>query len=203
MKLAGLIIPMVTALVTANLYGANPFLSAADDKPVSVTFRGTEWGDNIGQKDIPLSARVVTTRLARMPWGEIYKIEFKDLKSRAKAHREIPAEYFIVTDDKIVLLNEENNDAAVKQTAAMEKPPEFEQGNIYGIVKGDFSYEEGPWETKIELKGDQCIYLSSHNSSGHFKKLVWKKGVGLIEHAAGYGARQDGYRLKRADARTP
>jgi hypothetical protein len=51
--------------------------------------------------------------------------------------------------------------------------------------------------------GDQCIYLSSHNSSGHFKKLVWKKGVGLVEHASGYGARQDDYRLKRADARTP
>jgi hypothetical protein len=26
---------------------------------------------------------------------------------------------------------------------------------------------------------------------------VWKKNVGLVEYASGYGARADGYRLKR------
>jgi hypothetical protein len=41
------------------------------------------------------------------------------------------------------------------------------------------------------LKGDLCIYESSH-PSGHFKKVVWKKGVGLIEYASGYGADADG-----------
>jgi hypothetical protein len=40
-------------------------------------------------------------------------------------------------------------------------------------------------------------YLSSHRSAGHFKKLVWKKGVGLVEYFAGQGAMADGYRLKR------
>ncbi|MEY2505216.1 MAG: hypothetical protein QOG27_1496, partial [Verrucomicrobiota bacterium] len=57
--------------------------------------------------------------------------------------------------------------------------------------------KDGPRETKIEVKGSLCTYLSSHNS-GHFTKLVWKKGVGLIEYASGYGAMADGYRLKRA-----
>ena len=51
-------------------------------------------------------------------------------------------------------------------------------------------------ETTIKLKGVLCIYEASH-SSGHFKKVVWKKGVGLIECASGYGAHADGYRLKR------
>jgi len=40
----------------------------------------------------------------------------------------------------------------------------------------------------------RCV--ASHNS-GHFTKVVWKKGVGLVEYAAGYGAERDGYRLKR------
>ena len=46
------------------------------------------------------------------------------------------------------------------------------------------------------MKGDLCIYEASH-PSGHFKKIVWKKGVGLVEYASGYGAHADGYRLKR------
>jgi len=57
-------------------------------------------------------------------------------------------------------------------------------------------FEEGPYTTTIEVKGDQCTYLTSHNS-GHFTKFVWKKGVGLVEHASNYGAMKDGYRLKR------
>lgn len=176
---------------------ANPFLDAPDDKPVSARFSGTEWGDNIGDKDLSLTARVVTTRLARMPWGAIFKIEFADLKSSAAEKRTITPEYFIVTDDRIVLLNEEDNEAAIKKITAMPKPPDFEPGNIYGITRDKFEHEEGPWTTTIELKRDECIFLSSHGS-GHFKKVVWKKKVGLIEYSMGYGARADGFRLKRA-----
>jgi hypothetical protein len=116
--------------------------------------------------------------------------------------RDVDARQFVVTDDRIVLLNEENNEAAVKKISAMEKPPEFEPGNIYGITSGKFNHEEGLWTTTIELKGDQCIYLASHNS-GHFKKVVWKKGVGLIEYSMGYGAMADGFRLKRTESKTP
>ena len=101
-----------------------------------------------------------------------------------------------MTDDRIVLLNEEDNETAAKKISATEKPPEFEAGNIYGITGGKFHYEEGSWTTTIERKGDECIYLASHNS-GHFKKVVWKKAVGLAEYSMGYGARADGFRLKR------
>jgi hypothetical protein len=195
------IVPM-SILLTASTCAANPFLDAKDDKPVSANFRGAEWGDNISQDEIALTARVVTTRVAKMPWGAIFKIGFTDPKSRAPQPRKIEPEYFVVTDDRIVLLNEENNEAAVKRISAMEKPPEFEPGNIYGITSGNFNHEEGLWTTTIELKGDQCIYLASHNS-GHFKKVVWKKGVGLIEYSMGYGAMADGFRLKRTESKTP
>jgi len=183
-------------LMLVSLYAANPFLDVQDDKSVSATFRGTEWGDDIGQEEIPLTARVVTTRLAKMPWGAIFKVEFTDLKSSAQKHREIRPDYFVVTDDRIVLLNEEDNDAAVKKISALDKPPQFEQNEIYGITSGSFDYEDGLWKTTIRLKGDLCIYDASH-PSGHFKKIVWKKGVGLVEYATGYGAHADGYRLKR------
>jgi hypothetical protein len=183
-------------LLPASVYAANPFLNAQDDKAVSAKFRGTEWGDEIQQDEIPLTAQVVTTRVAKMPWGAIFKIEFTDLKSSAPQKREIRLDYFIVTDDRIVLLNEEDNDAAVKKISATDKHPDFEAGDVYGITTGKFNHEDGLWKTTISLKGDLCVYDSSH-PSGHFKKIVWKKGVGLVEYASGSGAHADGFRLKR------
>ena len=186
----------ISILLPVSAFAANPFLDAKDDKPVSAKFRGTEWSDEIGRGEIPLTARVVTTRIAKMPWGSIFKIEFTDLKSRAKKHREIRPDYFIVTDDRIVLLNEEDNDAAVKKISAMDKPPTFEDADVRGITSGKLDHEEGPWTTTINVKGDECTYLTSHNS-GHFSKIVWKKRAGLVEYASGYGAMKDGFRLKR------
>jgi hypothetical protein len=182
--------------LSVSAYAANPFLNAQDDKPVFAKFRGTEWGDEIQQDEIPLTARVVTTRVAKMPWGAIFKIEFTDLKSSAPQKREIRPDYFIATDDRVVLLNEEDNDAAVRKISVFDKPPEFGQGEIYGIARGSFNYEDGLWKTTINLKGDLCIYDASH-PSGHFKKIVWKRGVGLVEYASGHGAHADGFRLKR------
>ena len=101
-----------------------------------------------------------------------------------------------MTDDRIVLLNEEeDNDAAAKKISALDKPPEFEPNDIYGITAGSFEHQEAEWKTTIKLKGDLCTYEASH-PSGHFKKIVWKKGVGLVESPAGTRTR-DGYRLKR------
>jgi len=186
----------MTILFSASAYAANPFLDALDDKPVSAKFRGTEWSDDIAEEDIPLNAQVVTTRIAKIQWGAIFKIEFTELKSGAEKQREIRPDYFIVTDDRIILLNEEDNDAAASKISALDKAPEFEPNDIYGIISGSFEHQEGEWKTTIKLKGDLCIYEASH-PSGHFKKIVWKKGVGLIEYASGYGAHADGYRLKR------
>jgi hypothetical protein len=189
-------IVMISILLPSFTHAANPFLSATDDKPVSAKFRGTEWGDEIQQDEIPLTARIVTTRVARMSWGAIFKIEFTDLESNAPQKREIRPDYFIVTDDRIVLLNEEDNDAAVKKISVLDKPPEFEPGDVYGITTGKFNHEGGLWKTTISLKGDLCVYDSSH-PSGHFKKIVWEKGVGLVAYASGSGAHADGFRLKR------
>jgi hypothetical protein len=196
MKDCRIVTMTMAILLPVSAYAANPFLDAADDKPLSAKFRGTEWSDDSSNGEIPLTARVITTRLAKMSWGAIFKIEFTDLKSRASKKREIPPDYFIVTNDRIVLLNEENNDAAVKKISAMDKAPTFEEGDVRGISSGKLDHEDAPWTTTIEIKGDECTYLASHNS-GHFAKIVWKKGVGLIEYAMGYGAIADGFRLKR------
>jgi hypothetical protein len=193
----------ISVLLPVSVYAANPFLDPKGDKPVSAKFQGSQWGDDIEEEEIPLTMQVVTTRISKMPWGAIFKIEFADVTSRARNPagvrpklREIRPDYFIVTDDRIVLLNEEDNDAAVKKISASDKPPQFESGDIYGITSGSFDHEEGLWKTTIRLKGDLCIYDSSH-PSGHFKKIIWKKGVGLVEYASGYGAHADGYRLRR------
>jgi len=187
---------MMMSLFPVLGYAANSFLGTLDDQPVSAKFRGTEWSDDIGEKDVPLTAIVRTTRIAKMPWGAIFKVEFTDVKSRAEKQREIRPDYFIVTDDRIVLLNEEDNDAAAKKISTLDKPPQFQPNDIYGITSGSFEHKEGEWKTTIRLKSDLCVYDASH-PSGHFKKIVWKKGIGLVEYASGYGAHADGYRLKR------
>jgi hypothetical protein len=191
-----LIITIFAILFSVTAYAANPFLDVANDQPVSAKFRGTEWSEDIGAQEIPLTVQVKTTRIAKMPWGAIFKIEFTDLKSRAEKQREIGPDYFIVTNDRIVLLNEEDNDAAAKKISTLDKPPQFEPNDIYGITRGSFEHQEGNWKTRIKLKGDLCTYEATH-PSGHFRKIVWKKRVGLVEYASGYGARADGYRLKR------
>ena len=186
----------MASLLPVTAFAVNPFLDAKDNRPVSAKFRGTEWSDDIEEEEIPLTAQVITTRVAKMPLAAIFKIEFTDLKSRAKNTRQIRPDYFIVTDERIVLLNEEDNDDAVKKISAMDKAPTFEERDVRGITNGKLNYEEGPWTTTIEINGNECTYLASHNS-GHFTKIIWKRGVGLVEYASGYGAHADGFRLKR------
>jgi hypothetical protein len=60
-------------LLTVPAYAANPFLNAQDDKPVFAKFRGTDWGDEIQQDEIPLTARVVTTRVAKNAVGRDFQ----------------------------------------------------------------------------------------------------------------------------------
>lgn len=196
MRIRPLLLAAISVSVAVPLFAANPFLNAKDDKPVSAEVRGTEWNDEYIKGDIPLTGRMVTTRIASMPWGAIFKIEFVDLKSRSEQKREILPQYFIATDDRILLLNEEDNEAAARKISGMEKPPEFEQGDIRAIATGKMKFEEGPYTTTIEVKGDECTYMTSHNS-GHYSKFVWEKGLGLVEHSSNYGAAKDGFRLKR------
>src|ERR1700745_3412398 len=88
----------MSIFLSVSACATNPFLDAPDDKPVSAKFRGAEWGDEIQQDEIPLTARVVTTRVAKIAWGAIFKIEFTDLKSSAPQKREIRPDYFIATN---------------------------------------------------------------------------------------------------------
>src|SRR5438445_4718183 len=169
----------MSILIVAPAFAANPFLDAKDDKPVSANFRGTEWNDENIDGEIPLTARVVTTRIATMSWGAIFKIEYVDLQSRSPEKREIRPDYFIVTDDRIVLLNEEDNVEAAKKIEALEKPPTFDENNIYGITTGRFVHQEVLWKTTINVKGDLCLYESSH-PSGHYRKIVWKDQLRLV-----------------------
>src|SRR5690242_8998062 len=101
MKIRPLLFAAISLLAAAPAFAANPYLDAKDDKPASVDARGTEWNDEYTNGDIPLTMRMVTTRVARMPWGAIFKIEFADAKSHAKQMREIQPLYFIATDDRV------------------------------------------------------------------------------------------------------
>jgi hypothetical protein len=191
-----LLVLFACSVLSVRTLAANPFLFAANDKPVSVKFHGTEWNDEYGQKEFPLSAKVVTTRVAQSSWGAIFKITFEDISSKLDPKRELRPVYYIATDDEIVLLNEQDNEAAAKKLAAQEKPPTFEPGDGQGVSKGTRKSSDKLTETSIFAKGNRSTYQWSHNS-GHFTTIVWQKGLGLIEYAQGYGAHKDGYHLKR------
>ena len=74
MSVHGVRILAMSISLTVFAYAANPFLDAKADKPVSANFRGTEWSDEFPEHDIPLTARIITKRGAKMPWGAIFKI---------------------------------------------------------------------------------------------------------------------------------
>jgi hypothetical protein len=188
------------SFLPAIAWAENPFLSARDDQPSVTRFRGTEWGDEISDPDdedeIALSAQVTTTRLAQMSWGSIFKISFSDLRSHASQKRQIAPYYFIVTDRAIILLDDPQINEAVRRVAALETAPVCDPGEVYALSEGSQTHEDGLWKTTVETSGDICTFQANH-PSGHFTRLVWKKGVGLIEISAGRGALADGYRLKR------
>lgn len=189
----------VAVLVAAHVCAsaANPFLAASDEREVSAKFSGVEWGEQVKGEETRLSATLVTRRVATMSWGAVFELRFEQIQSRSKPPRAIEPEWFVVTDDRVYLLNETNNLEAVERLKGLGTAPDFEKETVYAITSGSFSHADPPWETTVRVKGQTCTYLSEHNS-GHFKKLVWKRGVGLVEYSMGSGARADGFRLKRS-----
>ena len=193
-----LVLSAVAVLLVGSLSAnaANPFLKARDDRPVTVELRGTEWGDDINGHEAPLSATMVTRRVAAMSWGAVFQVRFEQIESRSQPPRKIKPEWFVVTDGRIYLLNETDNLEAVARLQKLGTAPDFEEDTVYAVSRGTFSHADPPWETIVRTKGDLCTYLSTHNS-GHFKKIVWKRGAGLVEYSMGSGAEADGFRLKR------
>jgi hypothetical protein len=176
--------------------GANPFLNAPDDQPRTANFKGTEWGDNLGPDDLPLSAKVVTTRVASMPWGAVFRIEFQDIVSTSEEKRTISTHHFLVTPEKIVLFNAEDLAGEIARLASLPKAPEPLEGEVVGLAKGRSKQNDGSHEVSVEVKGELCTYLRTH-PSGHSSRYVWKKGIGLVTIGQNYGARSDGFRLDR------
>lgn len=182
--------------------GANPYLHMPDDKQVVREFKGEEWdqdrlginekGD--GAKRAPLSATVTTLRLETMSWGEIYRITFKVLP--AASERNVGPYYLLVTDNEILELNSADMDREIRVIRGMKKQPRFDKADVAALTKGALKFKEGPWVTEIAIKGDTCRSDRWHDGSGHFGRMVWRKGEGLVEVAMGRGAELTGYELK-------
>ena len=195
--------PILALLVSVvSALGANPYLHFADDKAVVREFTGEEWdqerlgindkGD--GGKRAPLAATVTTLRLEAMPWGEIYRITFK--VTPAASERNIGPYYLLVTDNEILHLNSADMDREIRVIRGMKKQPRYDKEDVDALTKGALKFKEGPWVTEISIKGDACFNRRWHDGSGHFSRMVWKKGAGLVEVAMGRGAELTGYELK-------
>lgn len=189
------------ALTSLSVEAANPYLKATGEEPAVASFQGKEWGDEIESDHSPLSAQVTTQRVATMPWGALFKITFSDVKSKVKP-RELRSWLFLATDERIVLINEANEAAAIKQLSSLPEPPKAADEDVYGLTKGRLKHSDPPAQSEVTVKGDLTIYRWTH-SSGHFTRFVWKKDVGLLEYASGEGARADGFELKRSTEKKP
>jgi hypothetical protein len=189
---------LLLAPACLEAYAANPYLNAIDDKPHSVWFHGTQWGDgrfddpDTNGEKVPLTAKVVTTRIAKTDWGGIYKIAFENIKPPG---RKFKPDCYAVTDDYIFLIND--IDVTVKSLSMSKTPPPYTKDFVRALNKGSLNFVDGLWTTEVKVKGDICTYNCHHNS-GHYATLTWKKGVGLIGCASNYGAQADGYSLKVA-----
>lgn len=183
--------------VSPSALGKHPFLSASSDDRALATFSGTEWSDEIGPKELPLSVRVATKRLATFPWGDAFQITFEPVAIKTAKPRVIAPLYLLVTDKEIIRISADKPEEAIAKLKDKKEPPPYEQSELYGLSQGQKTYKETALTVaKIVVKGDRCRYTWNHKS-GHFLTLEWQRGVGLIEFSQGRGARADGYRLKR------
>lgn len=195
--------PLVALLASAAFaLGANPYLHLPDDQPVVREFKGEEWdqdrlgvnekGD--GAKRAPLTATVTTLRLETMPWGEIYRITFRVLP--AASERNVGPFYLLVTDNEILELNSADMDREIRVIRGMKKQPRFDKADVAALTKGSLKFKEGQWVTEITIKGDTCHNERWHDGSGHFGRMIWRRGEGLVGVAMGRGAELTGYDLK-------
>ncbi len=187
-------------LVATAARAANPFLHAADDQPVAANFTGTEWGDDIANGERPFSARVVTTRLAELPFGAVFKIELIEVADKAAPPRRLSPWYFLATDSEIAVIKDADPAAVIARLQQLAKAPPLVPPDVYGISRGSRTYRIDKLSVaKLTVTGDRSIYKWTH-SAGHFTTLIWQRGVGLVELAQGRGARADGFRLLRSAA---
>jgi hypothetical protein len=179
----------------ASALAENPYLAHQDDAPVTRQFSGKEWGDDagvpVGKESIPFRANVATQRVAAMPWGAIYKISFE-----SSSKREISPLHFLVTDGEILLLASEDMEREIRVIREMARQPKFEKSDVWALTKGSLKLSDPPWSTTVSVRGDACLRQAFHENSGHFSRIAWKRGIGLVEFAQGRGAMQDGFELK-------
>ena len=177
---------------------SNPYLQAPDDQPVSVELQGNEWGDDIDGGERPLRARLNTTRLAVLPYGSVFRLEFVSLPAPSAMPRAIAPLLLLATASELVRLASEDWPATLARLRTQPQAPPRAPSDVRAIARGRrlLRGERGT-EEELRVVGNRCTYRYRH-PSGHFTTLIFQRGLGLIEYAQGRGARADGFRLQRA-----
>lgn len=181
----------LTALPANPLIAANEFLDVPDEKLIAESWTGSHWKQDDPaptEEGHPLNVEVSRRRLADMSWGQIVRYQFHS------EDREIEPLYFLVRPEVVLELNSSDMDRTLVKVSHMTKPPKYDPGDVRSGSPSTFPVTEGSWTTEMTDKGDLRTYLS-HHPSGHFRKMIWKRGAGLVYYAAGYGAMQDGFRM--------
>lgn len=183
------------ALSALPLIAANPYLDLPNDELSVRRYVGTEWGDDMkipdGKDALPFSAKVMTQRIATLPWGAVYKVTVGH-----QSTRQIGPYHFVATDDEIAFITDQDVAGKIRKLQGLKTKPNFAKGDLCALTKDTMKKVDPPWTTEITVKGNFCTYRSWHDGSGHFEGFIWKKGTGLVGFGAGRGARQDGFELE-------
>ena len=172
----------------------NPFLWMKSGTPEVAEWSGTEWYFQIhksAKEERPCAANVSCRRIAKMSWGQIVRYRFT-----LPGELELDPLYFLVRDDVILDLTDDDVVYLIGTVATMKSAPQYEPKDVRALVEvGTHQASDEPWSSTVTTTSDTSTYLATH-PSGHFSKLVWKRGVGLVEYSTGNGARKDGLRLQ-------
>jgi hypothetical protein len=182
---------VLMSLPAIPLTAANEFLDVPDENLTAGFWQGYHWKPDDPaptEQGAPIRCEVSCRRLADMPWGQIVRYRFQS------DDRAIEPLYFLVRPEVILELDSPDMARTLVKVSHMAKPPKYDPGDVRCGEPGGFPVTEGSWTTEMTDDGDLRTYLS-HHPSGHFRKMIWKRGAGLVYYASGYGAMQDGFRV--------
>ena len=112
---------IISILLSTFTQAANPFLDARTTSQCPPNFKGPSGAMRFSSTKSRSLREWLRRASPRCRGARFSKSNLPTLESRAPQKREIRPDYFIVTDDRIVLLNEEDNDAAVKKISALDQ----------------------------------------------------------------------------------
>lgn len=214
------VIGFLLSLLVGAAAADHPFLPLKEEAAES-DFTGEHWNDDWKEHQAPLAAHLSVRQLAEFPEGRVVEIS---LQTKGKPRHEqafAPQQWLLTPDGSISRVDVGEQSAALEKWKASGHvpppepddllcPPQDESGYFTTVAESteadvvkvhvtaqQWQWARQPWTTRVTTDDGSTVEFLSEHPSGHFSKIVWRRGVGILELAQGSGAGQSGWRLYR------